>query len=53
MTERPALARHAVANSLGTVLLLAAAVGSGIAAARLSPGDGLQLLEVIRRKESF
>ena len=38
--------RRAVAELLGTGLLVAAVVGSGIAAQRLSPGDtGLQLLE--------
>jgi arsenate reductase len=41
-----ALARQAVAEALGTAFLLAAVVGSGIAASRLSPNDtGLQLLE--------
>ncbi|SIR29245.1 aquaporin [Micromonospora avicenniae] len=40
------LARHASAEFVGTALLVAAVVGSGTAAARLSPGDvGLQLLE--------
>ncbi|SCE79847.1 Glycerol uptake facilitator (Major Intrinsic Protein Family) [Micromonospora viridifaciens] len=40
------LARRASAEFAGTALLVAAVVGSGIAAARLSPGDvGLQLLE--------
>ncbi len=40
------LARRAFAESLGTALLALAVVGSGIAAERLSPGDGgLQLLE--------
>ncbi|MER7444008.1 MIP/aquaporin family protein [Micromonospora avicenniae] len=40
------LARHASAEFAGTALLVAAVVGSGITAARLSPGDvGLQLLE--------
>ncbi|MCZ7526452.1 MAG: aquaporin family protein [Acidimicrobiia bacterium] len=40
------LARRALAEGIGTALLLAAVVGSGIAAERLSPGDtGLQLLE--------
>ncbi|HEV7886527.1 MAG TPA: aquaporin [Acidimicrobiales bacterium] len=38
--------RKALAEFVGTALLVAAVVGSGIAAARLSPGDaGLQLLE--------
>jgi glycerol uptake facilitator-like aquaporin len=41
-----ALARKAFAEGLGTLLLVATVVGSGIAAQRLSPGDvGLQLLE--------
>jgi arsenate reductase len=40
------LARRAVAEFIGTALLLMAIVGSGIAASRLSTGDvGLQLLE--------
>lgn len=40
------LARRAAAELVGTAFLVAAVVGSGIAAARLSPGDtGLQLLE--------
>ncbi|MEX2268263.1 MAG: aquaporin [Acidimicrobiia bacterium] len=39
------LARRALAELLGTTLLLIAIVGSGIAAVRLSPGDaGMQLL---------
>lgn len=43
---RSALARSAVAEGVGTALLLAIVVGSGIFAQRLSPGDrGLQLLE--------
>ena len=43
---RPARWRRCVAEALGTGLLVAAVVGSGIAAERLSPGDvGLQLLE--------
>jgi glycerol uptake facilitator-like aquaporin len=42
----PALARRVLAEFLGTGLLVAVVVGSGIAAAELSPGDtGLQLLE--------
>ena len=42
----PALARRLVAEFLGTALLVAAVVGSGIMATKLSPGDvGLQLLE--------
>lgn len=46
-TEPPvALRRCLVAEALGTGLLVAIVVGSGIFAARLSPGDeGLQLLE--------
>jgi arsenate reductase len=41
-----ALLRRASAELVGTSLLVAAVVGSGIAASRLSPGDvGLQLLE--------
>ncbi len=40
------LARKALAEFIGTALLLVAVVGSGIAASRLSAGDtGLQLLE--------
>jgi arsenate reductase len=40
------LARRASAEAVGTALLVAIVVGSGIAAQRLSPGDvGLQLLE--------
>jgi arsenate reductase len=40
------LARKVTAEALGTGLLVAAVVGSGIAAQRLSPGNvGLQLLE--------
>jgi arsenate reductase len=42
----PVLARKALAEFIGSVLLAATVVGSGIAARRLSPGDvGLQLLE--------
>ena len=38
--------REALAELVGTVFLVAAVVGSGIAATRLSPGEpGLQLLE--------
>ena len=41
-----ALTRRAAAEFVGTAFLVAAVVGSGIAAARLSPDDvGLQLLE--------
>jgi glycerol uptake facilitator-like aquaporin len=40
------LARRALAEALGTGLLVTAVVGSGVMASRLSPGDvGLQLLE--------
>ncbi|MGI8522598.1 MAG: aquaporin, partial [Nocardioides sp.] len=40
------LARETLAELIGTAFLVAAVVGSGIAAARLSPGDGgMQLLE--------
>ena len=40
------LARKALAEFIGTALLVAGVVGSGIAASELSPGDvGLQLLE--------
>ena len=40
------LTRRAVAEGLGTGFLVAAVIGSGIAASRLSPDDvGLQLLE--------
>ena len=42
----PSLGRRLVAELVGTALLLVAVVGSGIAAARLSPNDvGLELLE--------
>ena len=42
----PHLARRALAEYCGTAFLVAVVVGSGIAAARLSPNDvGLQLLE--------
>ena len=42
----PPLLRRLLAELLGTALLVAVVVGSGIAARRLSPGDvGLQLLE--------
>lgn len=44
--EAAALGRRAVAELLGTAFLVAAVIGSGIAAQRLSPDDvGLQLLE--------
>src|SRR6202012_3387794 len=40
------LPRRALAEFLGSAFLAATVIGSGIAAARLSPGDpGLQLLE--------
>ena len=40
------LARRALAEGVGTGLLVVAVVGSGIMAARLSPGNvGLELLE--------
>lgn len=46
MNDRRALARKMFAEFLGTALLVAAVVGSGIAAQRLSPNDvGLQLFE--------
>src|SRR5579864_3195184 len=41
-----AFGRRLLAEFLGTGLLVAAVIGSGIAAAKLSPGDvGLELLE--------
>jgi glycerol uptake facilitator-like aquaporin len=44
--ELSPLARRALAELVGTAFLVAAVIGSGIAAARLSPHDvGLQLLE--------
>lgn len=46
MTSSPPLWRRAVAELLGTCLLVTIVVGSGIAAEQLSPGDvGLQLLQ--------
>ncbi len=46
MLVKSELARKALAELVGTALLVAGVVGSGIAAAQLSPGDvGLQLLE--------
>lgn len=46
MTDRSSLARGVVAEGVGTGLLVAIVVGSGIFAQRLSPEDeGLQLLE--------
>lgn len=44
-TDRADLARRAVAEAVGTGLLIVAVVGSGIAASRLSDDVGLQLLE--------
>jgi glycerol uptake facilitator-like aquaporin len=45
-TARMALVRRAVAELVGTAFLVAAVIGSGIAATRLSPDDvGLQLLQ--------
>ena len=45
-TAIPTLGRGVVAEGVGTALLVAIVVGSGIFAQRLSPGDdGLQLLE--------
>ena len=46
MTARRSLGPRTLAEGLGTGLLVAVVVGSGIAAQRLSPGEiGLQLLE--------
>ena len=46
MDEDPQLARRLLGEFLGTALLVAAVVGSGIAAVRLSPGNvGLELFE--------
>jgi glycerol uptake facilitator-like aquaporin len=43
---RPDVVRRVVAEAVGSALLVAAVIGSGIAASRLSPDDvGLQLLE--------
>jgi arsenate reductase len=45
-TSQPPLSRKLVAEFLGSLLLAALVIGSGIAAQRLSPGDtGLQLTE--------
>jgi glycerol uptake facilitator-like aquaporin len=45
-SPQPPLWRRAIAELLGTVLLVAVVVGSGIAAQQLSPADtGLQLLQ--------
>ena len=44
--SRPDVVRRAVAEAVGSGLLVTAVIGSGIAASRLSPDDrGLQLLE--------
>jgi glycerol uptake facilitator-like aquaporin len=46
LSVTPPLARRLTAEAVGTALLTAVVIGSGIAAQRLSPGDvGLQLLE--------
>jgi len=46
VTPTPSLGARCLAEGLGTGFLVAAVVGSGIAAQRLSPGEvGLQLLE--------
>lgn len=46
MAEHPTLGRRLLAEFLGTALLVAIVIGSGIAAQRLSPDDtGLQLLQ--------
>ena len=46
LTERPPLARRLLSELVGTALLVAVVVGSGIAAQQLSPDQtGLQLLE--------
>ena len=46
MEDRAQLARRLLGEFLGTALLVAAVVGSGIAAVRLSPGNvGLELFE--------
>jgi glycerol uptake facilitator-like aquaporin len=46
MSDEHDLLRRASAEAVGTAFLVAAVVGSGIAAQRLSPGDtGVQLLE--------
>jgi glycerol uptake facilitator-like aquaporin len=43
---RLSLARRAAAEAIGTALLVAAVIGSGISASRLSPSEtGLQLFE--------
>ena len=44
--RREPLGRRLLAEFLGTGLLVAAVIGSGIAATKLSPGDvGLELFE--------
>ena len=44
--QPPSLSRRALAEFIGTALLVAAVIGSGIAASNLSPNDtGLQLFE--------
>ena len=44
--DPPAISRRLLAEFVGTAFLVAAIVGSGIAASRLSPDDvGLQVLE--------
>lgn len=46
MTERPPLMRRLLAEFIGSALLAAVVIGSGIAAQQLSPGQiGLELLE--------
>src|SRR6476659_8766398 len=46
ISNQPPLWRRAIAELLGTSLLVTIVVGSGIAAQQLSPGDvGLQLLQ--------
>jgi glycerol uptake facilitator-like aquaporin len=46
LASSPALGRRLLAETVGTALLVTVVVGSGIAAAQLSPGNvGLQLLE--------
>jgi glycerol uptake facilitator-like aquaporin len=46
LSSTPSLGRRVTAEALGSALLVAVIVGSGIAAQRFSPGDtGLQLLE--------
>jgi glycerol uptake facilitator-like aquaporin len=46
LTAPPSLGRRALAEFIGTALLVAAVIGSGIAASKLSPNDvGLQLFE--------